>query len=602
MSAPNRSTLWGKILVDELAAGGLDAVCISPGSRSTPLTVAFAAHPDVEVFSHLDERAGAYFALGRSRRTGKPTAIVCTSGTAVANVHPAVLEADSGRVPLLVLSADRPPELRDSGANQTIDQRKFFGGAVRWSVDLPEPSAVDRTVRSLRTTAARALARTRTAPSGPVHVNCPFTKPLEPGAVTEADVGGDIEAVDERTRPVQADEFEHERDGPYVASSLGTAELDDRTFETLVDDLTSATRPAIVVGPIGPGLVAPKREWRSELVSLAESLGGPILADPLSGVRFGPWADSPTLCCAYDAYVDRIAFDPDCVLRIGGPPTSKSLVHALRTANPTQYLVDPAGHWREATFSATDLLVTDPAGLVARLDARVGDDTSPVPDWLARFRRAESVTASIHDEALSQSSLEREPFEGSILSTVFETTPDPATVFVSNSMPIRDADRFGGRREASLTVLGNRGVSGIDGIVSTALGAGSVDDDSLTLVTGDLACYHDSNGLLAIERAGVDATIVVIHNDGGGIFHALPIADHDPPFTEQFLTPHGLDFEPLAEMYGLEYARTEPAGFERAYRDALDADGAHLLSVEVDAETSHRRREALAEMVSRRLE
>ncbi|WP_247728381.1 2-succinyl-5-enolpyruvyl-6-hydroxy-3-cyclohexene-1-carboxylic-acid synthase [Halovivax limisalsi] len=621
MSAPNRSTLWGRVLVEELVAGGLDAVCVAPGSRSTPLTVAFAAHPDVTVYSHLDERSTAYFALGRARRTGEPTAVVCTSGTALANIHPAVVEADRGRVPLLVLTADRPAELRDSGANQTIDQREFYGDAVRWSVDLPEPDVADRRVRSLRTTAARALVETGGTHSGPVHLNCPFSKPLEPTEVA-SDPGADADdpaGSGDPDRSIHAvpDDFDDRpagrgRDGPFVSTADGETRATDAAREDLLAALESADRPLVVVGPADPSMHASDADWREQLVGVADSIGAPILADPLSDLRYGPWADSPVICTAYDGYVADVAFDPDVVIRFGAAPTSKRLAHALRDASCRQFLVDAAGGWREATFTATDLLVADPVHLIDSLSddlaagSGAGNEPAATADWtqtawLDRFRRAETAAASVVEAATEPDRLDTTPFEGAIARTVLQGAPPDSTVFVSNSMPIRDADRFGGSRGTRLHVLGNRGASGIDGIVSAALGAGSVDDEHLTLLTGDLALYHDSNGLLAVERCEVDVTIVAVHNDGGGIFHMLPIEDHDPPFTDHFKTPHGLDFEPLADMYGLSYASVDPADVAASYRRAVESDGSHLLSVSIDGESSHRRREALAERVRERL-
>src|SRR6056297_3466066 len=241
MTAPNRATLWGRILADELAKGGLEAVCIAPGSRSTPLTVAFAEHPEIDVYSHLDERSASYFALGRARVTGEPTALVCTSGTAAANFHPAVMEADRARVPLLVLTADRPPELRDSGANQTVDQVKLYGDAVRWYSELPEPEADQRKVRSLRTTAARALAETSGVPPGPVHVNCPFRKPLEP-----IEVPGDVPDSFAETAAGRG------RDGPFVETASGRRTPADADRDRLAAALADADRPLLVAGPADP--------------------------------------------------------------------------------------------------------------------------------------------------------------------------------------------------------------------------------------------------------------------------------------------------------------------------------------------------------------
>ncbi|MDF9746662.1 2-succinyl-5-enolpyruvyl-6-hydroxy-3-cyclohexene-1-carboxylic-acid synthase [Natrinema salsiterrestre] len=596
MNAPNRATLWGRVLADELAESGLEAACIAPGSRSTPLTVAFAEHPEIDVYSHLDERSAAYFALGRARRTGKPTALICTSGTAAANFHPAVMEADRARVPLLVLTADRPPELRDSGANQTVDQVKLYGDAVRWYAELPEPEADERKVRSLRTTAARALAETTGVQPGPVHLNCPFRKPLEPTAVP-----GDVPDRFAETAAARG------RDGPFVETTDGTRRLSDEECRPIARALETADRPLVVAGPADPTALVGLEP--AAVTELADRLGAPVLADPLSGLRFGPHVEGEredeggnpggprSIYGGYDTYVGHMP-PPDAVLRFGASPTSKPLRHWLRDAEAQQFLVDPAGAWREATFTATDLVAAEPAAVVDAVLEALGERDGRADGWLGRFDAAERHHWTVRDQALTADALEAAPFEGAILASVLSNAPDPATVFVSNSMPIRDADRFGRPRAADLTVLANRGASGIDGIASTALGAGSATDDPLVIVTGDLAFYHDSNGLLAVDRCDVDATIVLLDNDGGGIFHELPIEAFDPPFTEQFKTPHGLDFEALGDLYGLEFERVAPVDFSDAYGRSLERAGTQVLSVEFDSKGSHRRRDALAERVT----
>ncbi|WP_424019363.1 2-succinyl-5-enolpyruvyl-6-hydroxy-3-cyclohexene-1-carboxylic-acid synthase [Halorientalis pallida] len=581
MTAPNRNTLWGRVIADELAAAGVSGAVLSPGSRSTPLTVAVADHDGIETFSVLDERSAAFFALGRARRTGDPTAVVCTSGTAAANYHPAVIEASQSRVPLLLLTADRPPELADSGANQTVDQEKLYGDAVRWYRTLPEPEPTDRKLRSLRTTIDRAVGETTGVPAGPVHLNCPFRKPLEPVAV-EGDVPEDL--AERAPLAVEG------RDGPFVERTGGRPTLTDGEVESVAATLDEADRGLLVAGPTdAPALDA------DAVADLAAATGFPILADPLSGLRFGDHLDRDgvTVCGGYDSYLAGASAwpDPEVVLRIGASPTSKVLRQYLRDHAGRQFVVDPAGGWREAEFTATDHLVADPSRLAAGLAAEVsGGAAGPTADYRDRFAAAEREYWDLIDDARAD-----ETFEGQVLATVAERSPDPATVFVSNSMPVRDLDRFGRPRAADLTVLGNRGASGIDGITSTALGAGSATDDPLVLVTGDLAYYHDSNGLLSVARCGVDATIVLVNNDGGGIFHILPIEDFDPPFTEQFRTPHGLDFEPTADLYGLAFQRVRPDGFADAFAESREMDGTQVIEVVFDAESSHRTREAIHE-------
>ncbi|MFB6155275.1 MAG: 2-succinyl-5-enolpyruvyl-6-hydroxy-3-cyclohexene-1-carboxylic-acid synthase [Haloferacaceae archaeon] len=580
MTAPNRNTLWARTFVDELVAGGVDAVVVSPGSRSTPLTAALDRHDEITIYSELDERSAAYFALGRARRTGEVTPLVCTSGTAAANYHPAVVEASRARVPLLLLTADRPPEIRDSGANQTIDQEKLFGDAVRWYRDVAEPEATERKLRSLRTTAARALAEATGTPAGPVHLNFPFRKPLEPTPV-EGDVPGDLSRL-----AVEG------RDGPFVRTTAGAPELDDEGLNRVVSAL-DADRGLLVAGPADP----PGHD-REALTALAHATGFPILADPLSGLRFGGHTRVTTTLGGYDSYLDPEVTadwpDPEVVFRVGASPTSKALRKYLARVDARQLLVDPAGEWREAEFTATDLVVADPDRLAARLSRLAGGGRADA-DWLDLWTDAESTHWSVVEGEASF-------FEGRVLADVAELAPEPATLFLSNSMPVRDADRFARPSEAARTVLGNRGASGIDGIVSTALGAGSATTDHLTLVTGDLAYYHDMNGLLALERCGVEATVVLVNNDGGGIFHLLPIESFDPPFTSQFRTPHGLDFEPTGDLYDLEFARVnDREGFREAYADSVAREGTQVVEVVSDGEASHRTRDRLHEAVVERL-
>jgi len=575
MTAPNRATLWGQVLVDELAAAGVAAVCLAPGSRSTPIAVAAARHPDLRIYSHLDERSAGFFALGRGRRTGEPTAVVSTSGTAAANFHPAVVEANRGRVPLLVLTADRPPELQDSGANQTVDQAGLYGDAVRWERTLPEPAPEPRRLRSLRVSVDRAVAATIGSNPGPVHLNVPLAKPLEP-----TDVPGDVPSDLADRAPLAV----HGRDGPFTHTESGRPTLAPSRVDAVAAAVGEADGGLLVCGPADSATPSP-----DSLGTLADATGFPVLADPLSGHRFGPHVPNLPIRGGYDSYLAAATDwpEPEVVIRFGASPTSKRLRHYLRDADARQFLVDPAGGWREAEFTATDRLVADPTWLAAELGRRLEPGS---PSRLAeRFADAEARYWS-----LVEADVDGAYFEGALLADVAARTPDPATLFVSNSMPVRDLDRFGRPRAAEVTALGNRGASGIDGIVSSALGAGSGTDEPLVAVVGDLAYYHDMNGLLAIGRCDVDATIVLVDNDGGGIFHKLPIEDFDPPFTDLFRTPHGLDFAPTADLYDLEFVPVDGReAFVSAFEDSVASEGTQVIAVEFDAEASHRRREAV---------
>ncbi len=584
MTAPNRSTLWGRTIISEVAAAGIDAVCVAPGSRSTPLVVAASDADVITVYSHLDERSAAYFALGRGRATGRPSPILTTSGTAVANLHPAVVEADEAGIPFLAVTADRPEELQDSGANQTVDQSHIFGDAVRWYHRLPEPAPESRRLRSVRVAIARAVGATQPPNPGPVHLNVPLPKPLDPTPV-EGDIPADFPADDS----VAA----HGRDGPYVRRFSGRPTLKGADVSAIVSAIERGDRGLLVCGPARQ----PTPE-RDALAALAAATGWPVFADPLSGHRFGHDPASVPICGGYDSVLGATAnwASPDVVVRFGAAPTSKRLRTVLRDSGARQFLVAPAGIWPEAEFAATDLVEADPDSLARMLAQRV--DTEPNQEWRDRILAAEAT----HWETVEATTADT-LFEGAILSAVASNSPAPVSLFVSNSMPVRDLDRFGRPRPGEITVHGNRGASGIDGITSTALGVASASDRPLVLVTGDLAYYHDMNGLLALDRCDVDATIVIVNNDGGGIFHMLPIEDHDPPFTDLFKTPHGLDFAPTGPLYGLDFTRVDTLDeFHATYESAVGNGEATVIEVRVDAERSHRIREELDERVHAALE
>jgi 2-succinyl-5-enolpyruvyl-6-hydroxy-3-cyclohexene-1-carboxylate synthase len=581
MTAPNRATLWGRVIVDELASSGIQTICVASGSRSTPLTVAAADHDAVTVHSHLDERSCAFYALGHARRTGEPTAIVSTSGTAAANFHPAVIEASQSRVPLVVLTADRPAELHDSGANQTINQHDLYGDAVRFGRTTPEPAPEPRRLRSLRTIVCRAVGEATSEPPGPVHLNTPFAKPLEPTPVED---GISPALADQEPAAV------HGREGPYVTISSARCEPAGSAVDTLTRAIETASRGLIVAGPANE-----QAHIRRAVGALATATGFPVFADPLSGVRFGPLPEDAHRCGGYDSFLGSGAVpDPDCVLRVGASPTSKRLRHYLRDAEARQFLIDPAGAWREAEFTATDLIEADPLALANGLSPTLGNRQE---SWHETLKAAEAH----HWEAVEGGGAAT-PLEGMIAANVLGALPADGTLYVSNSMPVRDLDRFGRPRDAPVAVLGNRGASGIDGVTSSALGAAAATDGPLVGLLGDLACFHDLTGLLAAGRCPAEATLVVVNNDGGGIFNKLPIADFDPPFTELFRTPHGITFDGTEALFDLEYERlTDPDTVQSAVVDSIRKRGTQLLELVVDGEDSHVQREQFDEAVGTEL-
>ena len=573
MTSPDRAAhAFVGAFVDELARAGVRHVCIAPGSRSAPLAMTVAAHPELRSWVHLDERSGAFFALGMARALGEPVALVCTSGTAVANFLPAVVEARSAGVPLLVLTADRPPELRDVGAAQTIDQNRIFGVHAKWFVEVALPEATPELLRYARTLACRATAAANASPAGPVHLNFPFREPLvpTPGGVPDGLSEGDRLAW--TGRPGRAP-WTVVADAPPVASPDVVARIADR--------MGAAKRPLIIAGP------QPDPELAEPLAGLAASSGAPLLADPLSQLRWGPH-DRSSIVDRYDAILRHEAtaagLAPDFILRLGGPPTSKALMRFIeRNAAAHQVVVD-AARWPDPTLLAAGVVHADPKVFCEQLVAQAKAVRRTDRAWLERWRgmdqRARVALAS-YGESLD------EPFEGRAVAEVAKVVPDGGALFVSSSMPVRDLDAFASGDARRLRVLANRGANGIDGVISSALGAAAAMREQgagkLVLVIGDIAFYHDMNGLLASRLHDVGATIVVLNNDGGGIFSFLPQAAHPEHFELLFGTPHGLEFSAAAGLYGARYVRAQTWD---ALRDGVSAgimgSGLHIIEMRTE--------------------
>ncbi len=580
----NRNTVWARTLVDELVRAGVREVCVAPGSRSTPVVLACAERDELRLFVHVDERSAGFFAVGVGKASGRPAAVLTTSGTATANLYPAVVEASQAETPLLVLTADRPHRLRDADANQAIDQLRLYGTFVRAFVEVAPPSVDGPALRHLRSTVSRAVAEAVGLPAGPVHLNLPFDKPLEPGAGPDDVPAGFADAHPRAWRG-------REGGAPYTRVGRRTPGASEEELEALAERLRTAERAVMVAGPCPePGRSGPA------LRRLAAAAGVPLLADPLSGARYGG-PDGADVVGAYDLVLASpevaAALEPDLVLRFGQAPTSANLLRWLEgeASGAAQVVVDPGGRWKDHLATATDYLRADAAGLALALAERVA--RAGTPAWRERWRRLEATARRTAAGALAQA-----PCEGAVLAAAVEAAPEGGTLFVSSSMPVRDLDAFGGPRSRALTALGNRGASGIDGIVSTALGVAAGAGAPAVAVLGDLALMHDMNGLLATREEGVEVVFVVIHNDGGGIFHMLPVREEEPHFTPYFATPHGLDFRHAAALYGLPYARLEgPAGVGEALAEALQAGGSRILEVRSDREENRRRRRAVVEAV-----
>lgn len=555
---PNRRA--ASLLAGELRAAGVADACISPGSRSTPLALAVEGE-GLRTWVIVDERSAGFFALGLARTSGRPVVLVCTSGTAAANYLPAVVEASLSCVPLVVVTADRPPELRDCHAAQTIDQVRLFGSHARWSVDVPAPAGEPELESYYRTLACRAVATAVEAPAGPVHLNWPMREPLL-----------DVEA--ERAEPRPAPPAAR---APWVRVHAASEEPSPRVAATIADRLAGVERGLIVCGP------ATGDDAAAAIATLAGALAWPILADPLSGLRFGAH-DRSRVVDAYDLLLRDAGFaashEPDVVLQLGAPPLSKSLERFLSGApRPRHIVVAPPRQWPDPTHRATDLVRGAVAPLAAAVAGRLASPRAPSA-WLESWLAASGAVRAAVDCALGA---ERSLFEGKVFPVLAELMPAGARLHVGNSLPARHLDLFLGQRATPITVHGNRGASGIDGVVATAAGAAAAGVGPVVLVVGDLSFLHDLGGLQAAARHRLDLVIVLLNNDGGGIFSFLPQADLDAArFEALFGTPHGLDVAGAAALCGARLAR--PQSWEDFRRDVTRAlsGGLHVIEVRSD--------------------
>ena len=513
----------------------------------------------------LDERSAAFIALGIGRATGVPSVVLSTSGTAAANFFPAVQEASLGRVPLLVLTADRPPELRDTGANQAIDQIKLYGAAVRWFAEVGAPEALPTSVPYWRSTAARAVAESTGSPPGPVHLNLAFREPLVPlGPETEAPL-----------------ELEGRPDGaPWTEFAAGRRTFDSEALEGILEDLSDAR--GLVVAGAGSFPDVPALQF-------AERLGWPLLADPLSNLR-----SDERVVSTYDSLLRHRSFSdshrPEVVLRIGALGISKALAVLLARCD-YQILVDADGAWLDPDRSVALIVSADPRDFFEQL---MKEDLRPAdPGWLEGWRSADRIARETVDTELDGGGLS----EPRVARDVVAALPDGSSLLVGASMPFRDVEWFSAPR-TGVRFFGNRGVNGIDGFVSTALGIAHASEGPMYGLCGDLSLLHDQNGFMTAARYEGDLTFVVVNNDGGGIFSFLPQAQLPEHFEVLFGTPQGIDFAKFAALHDCVHVlATTPEELTTALKPA----GVQLVEVRTDRAENVRVHKALNEAVARAL-
>jgi 2-succinyl-5-enolpyruvyl-6-hydroxy-3-cyclohexene-1-carboxylate synthase len=564
----------------------MEHACTSPGSRNAPIALSLASEPRLRCHSHIDERCAGFFALGLAKATRLPVAVTCTSGTAVAELLPAAIEAREARVPLLLLTADRPPELREVGAGQAIDQLKLYGSAAKWFFEIDVHDAAHASVRWMRTLACRAYWTALEGRPGVVHLNLPLREPL---------------VSDE---PLPPDDTGRPHGLPYLRRSHAAASAAPGESMTRLRDLAASARRGIVVagreerGPTGGS-------FAQAAATFCAAAGWPLLADPMSGARRGAAA-----IAHYDALLRDEAFlqrvKPDLVLRIGDLPTSKPLRNWLaEMPDVAQVALDPEGAWQDPAAVLQESFALDPESALQELASTVFEG-SQAQEWLARWRSADERAG----EAI-RASLGADLSEPALASELGVLLPQQATLFVASSMPVREIETFWPVRDDPPRVLCNRGANGIDGTVSAAFGAAAAETGPVVLLIGDVALAHDIGGLLAASRLELSLTIVLIDNGGGGIFDFLPLASAslarapaDTPlpsqspagqdiYTRHVATPTGLDFSAAAALYGLRHERVaDLPSFRSALERSIDSPLSTIVEVHGDREANvqlHRR-------------
>lgn len=572
MSAPpNLNAFHAHLLVEELTRSGVTRFFVAPGSRSAPLVVAIASSRAARATLVVDERAAGYAAVGHGRADGNPAAVLTTSGTAAANLLPAIVEASLDRVPMIVLTADRPPELRDAGANQSIDQRRLFGSHVRWEHELPCPSDVSP-ARAVLTAVDHAVALARGPDPGPVHINCPYREPLAP----------DPDPWSERA--VEGLERWSESDEPFTRTEDPEPSLPPERTAWLTAALAHDARGVVLVGGL------PASVDRDAVCALVTRLGWPVIADARSGIRGGDVPAGLVSCLERVTSHEGIGpYRPDVVLQIGSRLTSKRLLALAEVAGCEWIVVDPSRARLDPSHRVTARIFARPDRFATAARDALGD-RPPSNRGRSLAPLAHRVRAAI-DSVLDAEADLTEPFAA---RHVTRHTPGGHGLYLSSSLPIREVDAFGADDGPRLHVASNRGASGIDGVIASAVGFTLAHGKPTTLLIGDLAFLHDANSLALVASQNVPLTIVLINNGGGGIFHFLPIARHDALLTPWFDTPQRVDFGRLAGAFDLPYVRCDDVpAFTRAYGDAVTTVAPRLVEVVTDVRKTHEIHERL---------
>ncbi|RKH21844.1 2-succinyl-5-enolpyruvyl-6-hydroxy-3-cyclohexene-1-carboxylic-acid synthase [Corallococcus sp. CA047B] len=566
-SDANLNVLWARALLEELVRGGVRHAVVCPGSRSSALALACAHTPGLRTWSVIDERSAGFFALGMAKHSRQPVVVVATSGSAGAHLYPAVIEAAMAQVPLVVLTADRPLELQGWGAPQTVPQARFYGEFARMFADVGLPESHSGAIAHLRATAARAVNTACRAPRGAVQLNVPFREPLAPVA---QDFGAEhLTALARQGRP----------DAPLTRILPPSRMPEASGLDAVRARIAATERGVIICGPRDED-----DGFAEAITALSLATGYPVLAEAASQARYG---GGPLTVSLYDALLRHEPFTrahaPELILRFGGGLTPKSPQQWMDGSSAELIVFSDEGALYDPPHRAS-VVVEGSAVLACR--ALTEGLSRGAGRWAQGFMAAEHVARHALESALAERpDVLTEP---RLAREVVAALPAGALFFVSSSMPIRAVDAFAQGGGVPLRVLANRGANGIDGIVSSAAGVAAAAGRPAVLLSGDLALLHDVGGLVTAARARVPLTIVVVNNDGGGIFSFLPLARTAKPdeFEALFGTPHGVDLSHAAALAGARFHRpTTPSALRTAVRTGLEG-GFHLVEVQVDRATN----------------
>jgi 2-succinyl-5-enolpyruvyl-6-hydroxy-3-cyclohexene-1-carboxylate synthase len=575
----NRNYFWAETFIKELNSIGVKYACISPGSRNTPLTLAIANNKKIKSFVHIDERCSAFFALGIAKATNTPVILQCTSGTATAELYPAIIEAYQQRVPLIVCTADRPPELLNTGANQTINQNNLYKNHIRWFFDVGLPEPIPRRIRHIKAIAKRAVYESLVHSKGPVHLNFPFRKPFEPDTFTD-----EVESeVIETSKLVLSDKKDlYKENGKNIVS--------EKWFKQISRHVTKFKKGLIIAGPENYN-----ESFHINCQKLASLLGYPILADGASQLRFGKH-NKENILFSFEGFLRSDLFSqkykPEIILQFGRTITSKALGLYFEKCSAIRFMINEYGDWFDPANRANASLACKPYLFCEKMIEHLQSKkiNRNLGSWFKSIKELDEKSLKVKKEIISKSEF---PNECRVIEESVEVLPDKSQLMISNSMPIRDFDYFAPVTKKIINVFNNRGASGIDGITSTALGLAVLEKEHTVLLTGDSAFYYDLNVLLAAKKYKIPLVIILINNNGGGIFEVLPISKYGKVFNEYFVAPHNLDFSPIVKTFGGNYSLIKSWGnFRTELKKALKRKEFSVLEIKTDAAASLKLRQA----------